>query len=117
MRFVPRFVEDAEIPAIFRRADLVVLPYRDAEHSGVLYTALAFGKPMVVSAVGGFPELAARTGRRASFPPDDPAALAQALAELVADEPPARELAAAAARAAARRVLLGRGRRAHGRAV
>ena len=39
VRFVTRFVEDAEIPAIFRRADVVVLPYRDAEHSGVLYTA------------------------------------------------------------------------------
>ena len=39
------------------------LPYRDAEHSGVLYTALAFGKPIVASAVGGFPELAAAHGR------------------------------------------------------
>ncbi len=55
VRFVPRFIEDAEIPAIFRRADLVVLPYRDAEHSGVLYTGLAFGKPLLLSAVGGFP--------------------------------------------------------------
>ena len=60
VRFLTRFVEDAEIPAIFRRADVVVLPYRDAEHSGVLYTGLAFGKPMVLSAVGGFPEVAAR---------------------------------------------------------
>src|SRR3954467_1349806 len=62
VRFVTRFVEDAEIPAIFRRADLLVLPYLDAEHSGVLYTGLAFGKPMVLSAVGGFPEIAAAGG-------------------------------------------------------
>ena len=67
VRFVTRFVDDAEIPAIFRRADLVVLPYRDAEHSGVLYTGLAFGKPMVLSAVGGFPEVAA-TRRRPARP-------------------------------------------------
>src|SRR3954468_19512875 len=59
VRFVTRFVEDAEIPAIFRRADLLALPSLDAEHSGVLYTGLAFGKPMVLSAVGGFPEVAA----------------------------------------------------------
>ena len=99
VRFVTRFVEDAEVPAIFRRADLVVLPYRDAEHSGVLYTGLAFGKPLVLSAVGGFPEVAA-TGAARLVPPEDPAALAAALAELVAD-PSARERLAAAAREAA----------------
>ena len=47
VRFVTRFVEEAEIPAIFRRADVVALPYLDAEHSGVLYTGLAFGKPLL----------------------------------------------------------------------
>ena len=47
-----------EIPAIIRRADLLVLPYRDGEQSGVLYTGLAFEKPMVLSNVGGFGEVA-----------------------------------------------------------
>ena len=84
VRFVTRFVDDAEIPAIFRRADLLVLPYLDAEHSGVLYTGLAFGKPMVLSAVGGFPEVAA-TGAGRLVPPGDAEALAAALAELVGD--------------------------------
>ena len=71
VRFVTRFVDDAEIPAIFRRADVVALPYRDAEHSGVLYTGLAFGKPLVLSAVGGFPEVAA-TGAARLVPPGTP---------------------------------------------
>ena len=100
VRFVTRFVEDAEIPAIFRRADLVVLPYRDAEHSGVLYTGLAFGKPMVLSAVGGFPELAEHGAARV-VPPEDPAALAAALNELTGDEAARADLAAAAREAAA----------------
>ena len=69
---MPRFITDPEIPAFFRRADLVVLPYRDVEHSGVLYTALAFGKPMVLSAVGGFPELAAEHGAARIVPPERP---------------------------------------------
>ncbi len=99
VRFVTRFVEDAEIPAIFRRADLVVLPYRDAEHSGVLYSALAFGKPLLLSAVGGFPEVA-ETGAARLVQPEDPSELARALDELVAD-PAARERLARAARAAA----------------
>ena len=86
VRFVPRFVGDAEIPALFRRADLIALPYRDSEHSGVVYTALAFGKPMVLSSVGGFPELAASTARRASSLPGDPVGLAAALEELISDQ-------------------------------
>jgi glycosyltransferase involved in cell wall biosynthesis len=100
VRFVTRFVEDAEIPAIFRRADLLVLPYLDAEHSGVLYTGLAFGKPMVLSAVGGFPEVA-ETGAARLVPPGDTPALAAALEELVGDETARRDLAAAATHAAA----------------
>jgi glycosyltransferase involved in cell wall biosynthesis len=99
VRFLTRFVEDAEIPTIFRRADLVVLPYRDAEHSGVLYTALAFGKPMVLSAVGGFPEVA-ETGAARLVPPEDVPALASTLSELVADESARAELSAAAEHAA-----------------
>ena len=100
VRFVTRFVDDAEIPAIFRRADLVVLPYLDAEHSGVLYTALAFGKPLLLSAVGGFPEVA-ETGAARLVPPGDTAALAASLQELLADEAARAELAAAATQAAA----------------
>jgi len=100
IRFVTRFVEDAEIPALFRRADLLVLPYLDAEHSGVLYTGLAFGKPLVLSAVGGFPEVA-EAGAARLVPPGDAPALAAALEELLGDEGARAELAAAAARAAA----------------
>jgi len=100
VRTVTRFVDEAEIPAIFRRADLVVLPYLDAEHSGVLYTGLAFGTPLVLSAVGGFPEVA-ETGAARLVPPGDTNALTAALADLVADEPARAELAAAAGRAAA----------------
>jgi glycosyltransferase involved in cell wall biosynthesis len=100
VRFLTRFVEDAEIPAIFRAADLVVLPYLDAEHSGVLYTGLAFGKPLVLSAVGGFPEVA-EAGAARLVPPGDVDALAAALTELTADESARNQLAAAARAAAA----------------
>ncbi|MQA75043.1 MAG: glycosyltransferase [Solirubrobacterales bacterium] len=100
VRFVPRFITDPEIPAYFRRADLVALPYRAVEQSGVLYTALAFGKPIVASAVGGLAEIGEREGALRLVPAADPAALAAALAELLA-EPGARRALAAAARAAA----------------
>jgi glycosyltransferase involved in cell wall biosynthesis len=99
VRFVDRFIADSEIPAYMRRADLVVLPYLNIEQSGVLYTALAFGRPLVLSDVGGFAEVAAQGAARL-VPPGDPEALADALTELLAD-PAERESMSAAAEAAA----------------
>jgi glycosyltransferase involved in cell wall biosynthesis len=99
VRFVSRFVADDEIPAYFQRADLVVLPYREIDQSGVLFTALAFGTPLLLSAVGGFPEVAA-TGAAELVAPGNPAALHAALRRLLAD-PAARARLAAAAREAA----------------
>lgn len=99
-RFVPRFVSERELPAIFERADVVALPYRDAEQSGVLYTALAFAKPIVVSDAGGFPEVAARGAAR-QVPAGDVDALGHALAELLGDPERRRQLSRAARAAAA----------------
>ncbi len=91
-RFVERFVSDAETAAVFRRADAVVLPYREIDQSGVLFTALAFGRPMVLSDVGGFPEVAAE-GAAELVPAGDVAALADALRTVLRD--PARRAALA----------------------
>jgi glycosyltransferase involved in cell wall biosynthesis len=102
VRFVPRFIDDSEIPAFFRRADVVALPYREIDQSGVLYTALAFGKPMVVSSVGGFAELAAEGAARA-VPPNAPVELAAAIQELLDKPEECRRLADAARVAAAGR--------------
>ena len=101
VRFVDRFVTDPEIPAFFRRADVVVLPYRRIDQSGVLYTALAFGKAMVLSDVGGFSEIGREHGAARLVPPDDPPALRDALAELVGDPAERERLAERAGAAAA----------------
>jgi glycosyltransferase involved in cell wall biosynthesis len=84
VRFDPRFIDDQHLRGYFRRADLVVLPYREIDQSGVLFTALAFGKPLLVSDVGGFAEFAASGAARA-FPAGDARALHEALLELLAD--------------------------------
>ncbi len=100
VRFVSRFVPDGELPAYFRRADVVVLPYTRTERldfSGVLATALAFGRATVVSDVGGLGEVEAVK----VVPPDDADTLRDALRSLINDQV-AREQLAAAALAAAR---------------
>ena len=99
VRFIERFVTDPEIPAYMRRADLVALPYRNIEQSGVLYTALAFGRPLVLSDVGGLPG-DRRAGGGAARAPGDADALAAALRELLADPAERERLAAGALEAA-----------------
>jgi glycosyltransferase involved in cell wall biosynthesis len=100
VRFVPRFITDPEIPAYFRRAEIVVLPYREIEQSGVLYTALAFARPIVATDVGGFGEVARETGALRLVPPADPEALAGALTDLLRDAAAREELARAGTAAA-----------------
>jgi glycosyltransferase involved in cell wall biosynthesis len=100
VRFVPRYVSDAELPAYFRRADLLVLPHRSVDVSGVLFAGLAFGKPMVLSDVGGFRELVEEHGAGRLVAPGDPRALVAAIGELLAD-PEERERLAGRSRAAA----------------
>lgn len=84
IRVVNRYVTDVEVQQHFAEADAVVLPYRRSSSSGPLHIAMSTGLPVVVTSVGGLVE-AARDYEGARFvPPQDPAALAAALAELPA---------------------------------
>lgn len=51
------FIPDAEIPAIFCAADLVTQTYHTATQSGVTQIAYHYEKPMLVTKVGGLPEM------------------------------------------------------------
>jgi glycosyltransferase involved in cell wall biosynthesis len=97
VRLVPRFVSGAEAAWCFAHAAAAVLPYREIDQSGVLFTALAFGLPLVLSDAGGFPEVEAA----AHVPAGDAEALRAALAELLGDPARRAALAASARRAAA----------------
>jgi glycosyltransferase involved in cell wall biosynthesis len=83
VELVNRHVDDAELPALFARARCVVLPYRQASQSGVGSQAKVFGRAIVTTAVGGLPELVS-DGSGVAVAPEDPAALAGALAEVLA---------------------------------
>jgi glycosyltransferase involved in cell wall biosynthesis len=100
VRFVERYVTDAELPAFFRRADVVALPHRNVDVSGVLFAGLAFGKAMVMSDVGGFRELVADHGAGLLVPPGDADALAAAISRLLANPEERRRLEERAAAAA-----------------
>ncbi len=52
-----RFIPDEEVARYFSVADVVVQPYRSATQSGVTQIAYHFDVPMIVSNVGGLPEI------------------------------------------------------------
>ncbi|MDB5100445.1 MAG: glycosyl transferase group 1 [Cyanobacteria bacterium RYN_339] len=92
---IDRFLDDAEAADLFARARLVALPYVQASQSGVLAIAAAFGKPSIVTAVGGLPEAVDHGRAGVIIPPRDPAALAGAIAALWDDAPRRAALGAA----------------------
>lgn len=51
------FIPDSKVRYYFSVADLVVQPYRNATQSGITQVAYHFEKPMIVTNVGGLPEL------------------------------------------------------------
>ncbi len=51
------FIPDEEVKAYFSAADLVVQPYKSATQSGISQIAYHFEKPMIVTRVGGLPEI------------------------------------------------------------
>lgn len=97
---VDRFLSDAELAGVLRRADVVVLPYREIDQSGVLFAALGLGRPLLLSDVGGFPEIAA-LGAAKTFDSGDPVALRFAIEQLLESAQARAELSKAAAAAAA----------------
>ena len=52
-----KFIPDADVARYFSAADAVVQPYRSATQSGVTQIAYHFDVPMIVSNVGGLPEI------------------------------------------------------------
>jgi glycosyltransferase involved in cell wall biosynthesis len=79
--FTPR----SRIAALFRAADVLVVPSRWAEPFALtVLEGMASGVPVVASAIGGIPE--AMGGAGIPVPPDDPAVLATVLDALATDE-------------------------------
>ncbi len=52
-----RFIPDEEVKYYFSLVDVIVQPYKTATQSGVTQLAYHFEKPMLVTEVGGLPEL------------------------------------------------------------
>jgi len=54
---INRYVPNEDIPKYYKMADAVIVPYITATQSGIIQTAYNFDKPVVVTDVGGLPEV------------------------------------------------------------
>ncbi len=76
------YVAAADVPALFAGVDAAVFPYRSATASVHTYVAHSHGRPVIATRVGNLPELVRDEVDGLLVPPEDPAALAAALAHL-----------------------------------
>ncbi len=76
------WVPEAELAGLIGWADAIVLPYREASQSGVAAAAIAAGRYVLATAVGGLPEQLAGVARARLCAPDGPA-IAAGLTELI----------------------------------
>jgi glycosyltransferase involved in cell wall biosynthesis len=54
--FLPGYLNDENIAKLHAAAHICLFPYREIFQSGALQTALSFGKPIIATSVGSFPE-------------------------------------------------------------
>lgn len=72
------YTPDREVEKYFAAADLVVLPYTSATQSGIVQIAYGFTKPVVVTDVGGLPDVVKDGETGYIVEPENPQAIAEA---------------------------------------
>ena len=80
VRVVDGYVPNEQIEMYFKSADVVVLPYLSATQSGITQIAFGFDKPVIVTRVGGLPDVVDDGVTGYIVPPNDAKALADAMA-------------------------------------
>ena len=82
-RWVDGFIPDDDVPAYFHGADVLVMPYRHIDQSGVLFMAISAGLPVVATDVGSLAHYVPLSGGRI-VSRGDMAGLLDAVSDVVA---------------------------------
>ncbi len=79
VRFDAAYIPSEAVATYFSAADVVVQPYVSATQSGVAQIAFHFERPVITTDVGGLAETVPNGEAGLVVPPEDPAALAEAV--------------------------------------
>ena len=74
-----KYIPDSEVSNYFSAADVVALPYRTASQSGVTQIAYSYDLPVIVTKVGGLPEIVDEGQSGFTIEPENPTELANIL--------------------------------------
>jgi D-inositol-3-phosphate glycosyltransferase len=74
-----RYIPNEEVADFFGAANVVVLPYVSATQSGIIQIAYNFNRPVITTDVGGLAEVVRAGELGEVVPPENPAALAEAM--------------------------------------
>lgn len=86
VRVQDAYTPDREVEKYFAAADLVVLPYTSATQSGIVQIAYGFTKPVVVTNVGGLPDVVKDGETGYIVEPGKPQAIAEAVVRFFREE-------------------------------
>jgi starch synthase len=95
------YIPDEKVAEYFNRSEIIVLPYREATQSSVAALALSAGTPIIASRVGALPEILVDQVNSILVPPEQPAALAEAIEGLLGNVVLQQQLAQAGKETAA----------------
>ncbi|MGH1362063.1 MAG: glycosyltransferase [Calditrichia bacterium] len=79
VQYVPDFIPNEAVAEYFTAADIIALPYRAIDHSGIVHLAYSFGKPIIATRVGDFSEAVEEGKSGFLVEKEDAKALAEAL--------------------------------------
>ncbi len=74
-----KYIPDSEVSNYFSAADVVALPYRTASQSGVTQMAYSYDLPVLITEVGGLPEIVDEGKSGFTIEPENPKELANML--------------------------------------
>jgi len=80
------FINDEDVEEIYSYCKIVALPHRHIDQSGILMSAINFGKPVVASNIGGFSEIIEDGKQGLLFKPEDPLDLAKKIIKIIEDD-------------------------------
>jgi glycosyltransferase involved in cell wall biosynthesis len=79
IELIDRYIPNEQVATFFRAADLVALPYRSATQSGIVPIAYRCNRPVLVTRVGGLPDVVVEGVSGYLIPPADASAIAKAI--------------------------------------
>lgn len=77
------FLSNAEMMYLIKNSSVILLPYKSASQTGIISTCSLYGKPVIATKVGAFPEMVKDGGNGILIDPNDEQALATAIKKVV----------------------------------